>query len=143
MRTTTTFLIFLTTTSLIISPVVYSAEEPSTSFTPTPAEDEDENAVTSLSNISSSTARNFKTNSIEEEGNDDGTGDDSANKIRHCTCSELNECRTKVHQKFKPCAEKCLEKLYHASWNEEAGRKCLLPKDQKTPACFENLRNKT
>jgi hypothetical protein len=63
-------------------------------------------------------------------------------KIRQCQCDETEKCRKEAHDKFKPCADKCLDNLKHPNWNAAYGRKCLEQKPNDSE-CFMQSRKDT
>lgn len=79
--------------------------------------------------------------SKEEESKE--TSEDTQAKIRQCTCTEMHECGEKMREKFKPCAEKCLEELTNSDWDEEQGRQCFVPKQPRKKHCFEEIKKQT
>jgi hypothetical protein len=65
--------------------------------------------------------------------------EEGADKIRQCTCDEMDKCHQEMREKFKPCAEKCIDKLTHPDLEKEEGKKCFeMKKDHHE--CFKEVR---
>uniref|UniRef100_A0A915E0H3 Uncharacterized protein n=1 Tax=Ditylenchus dipsaci TaxID=166011 RepID=A0A915E0H3_9BILA len=103
--------------------------------------------------VTSQLANGAKEESESRESREDETtrsGDETSTEstptsgqIRQCTCTELAECSAKSREKFRPCADKCVDKLTDNDWNEEEGRKCFAHKQSDKKHCFEGLKNQT
>ncbi|KAE9548960.1 hypothetical protein FO519_007828 [Halicephalobus sp. NKZ332] len=63
-------------------------------------------------------------------------------KIRQCTCDEMDQCWKSMHEDMKPCTEACKEKLTAPGLDPEEGKKCFEYKHDKKSSCHKELQKK-